>query len=297
MTSRRFCKAALFTVSVGGALVLCGGAESFSQDAPTVSDPAYEACAFDMERAPQNAYDSCAQYVRESASGNSENIQRAKDWLGLHAALRPYVRFVRSLTANDNAKFIVYEPDMTIELPQVDERDELGNVKIARRFANITEEGLLRKAEAVYPGPAEMVQELFANWAGWPFGQNGPMEPFWGVPIKGQHNASVVTARAVRYYYDEWQDFRGGQKIEPIMEVWHITLNYDGVIQRFDRYEHAGTSFEDVYVADMTLVWDFQCGGLCGGGFKRNKVVVLNRHGDVSALFMDAPENGAMTFY
>jgi len=47
----------------------------------------------------------------------------------------------------------------------------------------------------------------------------------------------------------------------------------------------------------MTLVWDFQCGGLCGGGFKRNKVVVLNRHGDVSALFMDAPENGEMTFY
>jgi hypothetical protein len=295
--SRRFCKAALFTVSVGGASILLGGAKSFSQDAPTVSDPAYEACASDMEHAPQNAYDSCAQYVHDSASGNSENIQKAKDWLATHAVYRPYVRYVQSLTPDDKAKFIVYEPDMTIELPNVDEHDDFGTVKIARKFDNLTEEGLLRKAEAVYPGPSEMLRLFFVNWAGWPFGQNGPMEPFWGVPVKGEHNASVVTARAVRYYYDERQDYTKSPKLGPIAEVSRITLGYDGVIRHFDRFAHVGASFEDVYVADMTLVWDFQCGGLCGRGFKRNKVVVLNRHGDVISLFMDAPENGEMTFY
>lgn len=76
-----------------------------------------------------------------------------------------------------------------------------------------------------------------------------------------------------------------------------MTLAYDGVIRHFDRWSHPGASFEDVYVADMTLMWDFGCGGLCGGAFQRNKVVVLDRHGDVTALFLDAPMNFEITFY
>jgi hypothetical protein len=272
-------------------------AASYSQDAPASVDPSYEACVSDMAHAPQNAYDSCARYVHESASGNSENIQKAKDWLETHAVYRPYVRYVQSLTPHDRAKFIVYEPDMAIELPQVNEKDDFGTVKIAREFGSLTEEGLLRKSEAVYPGPSEMLRMFFANWAGWPYGQSGPMEPFWGVPAKEKHDLSVVTARAVRYYYDERQDYTKNPKLGPIAEVSRMTLDYNGVIRHFDRYTHAGTTFKDVYVADMTLMWDFSCGGLCGGSCQRNKVVVLDQHGDVTALFLDAPMNFETTFY
>ncbi len=278
--------------------VLSAGAVCFSQEAPSNADGAFVACAFDIDHAPQNAYDSCAQYVRESVSGKPENLQKAKDWLAMHEVYRPYVRYVLSLTPDDKAKFIVYEPDMTIELPQVDERDDFGIMKIARKFANLTEEGLLRKAEAVYPGPAEMLREFLGSWAGWPEGQNGPMEPFWGVPEKRANPAaSVVTSAAVRYYQDAREDFTRNPKLGPIMRVSQITLEYDGVIRHFNRYAHSGATFEDVYVADLTLIWDFHCGDLCGGGFKRNKVVVLNRHGDVTALFMDAPENSETTSY
>jgi hypothetical protein len=278
--------------------LLCVGVECFSQETATVPDAAYEACASDIDHAPQNAYDSCARYVRESDSGNPENISKAKEWLETHAVYRPYVRYVQSLTPDDKSKFIVYEPDMTIELPQVNEHDELGTLRIARKFGNLAEEGLLRKAEAVYPGPGEMLRMFFVNWAGWPGGQSGPMEPFWGVPEKAANpDASVVTARAVRYYYDARQDYRRDPKIGPIMKASHVTLEYDGTIQHLDRYVHAGASFEDVYVADLTMMWDFHCGGLCGGGFRRNKVVVLDRHGDVRALYLDAPTNFETTIY
>jgi hypothetical protein len=294
---RRVGRLALFSASLAGFLLLFVSRTTFSQDSPALADPAYEACAFDIDHAPQNAYESCARYVQDATSTNSGNIQKAKDWLNTHAVYRPYVRFVLSLTPDDKAKFIVYEPDMTIELPNVDEHDDFGTVKIARKFGNLTEEGLLRKAEAVYPGPSEMLRMFFVNWAGWPYGQSGPMEPFWGVPEKEKHDLSVVTARAVRYYYDERQDYTKNPKLGPIMEVSRMTLGYDGVIRHFDRWSHAGASFEDVYVADMTLMWDFGCGGLCGGAFQRNKVVVLDRHGDVTALLLDAPMNFEITFY
>ena len=295
--SRRVCRVALFGASLVGLLFFSVEAASFSQDSPTVSDPAYEACSSDINHAPQDAYDSCARYVEESTSGNAENLQKAKEWLTVHAVYKPYVRYVQSLTPDDKAKFIVYEPDMTIQLPQVDEHDDFGTVKIARTYSSLTEERMLRKAEAVYPGPSEMLRMFFVNWAGWPYGQSGPMEPFWGVPEKENHDMSVVTARAVRYYYDERQDYTRNPKLGPGVEVSRMTLSYNGVIRHFDRYAHAGASFEDVYIADMTLAWDFHCGGLCGGGFKRNKVVVLDKGGDVNALFMDAPENSEMTFY
>jgi hypothetical protein len=295
---RRSCRVALFGASVGGVLLFCGGMKSFSQDAPTVLDAAYEACSFDIEHAPQNAYDSCALYVRESASGNSENIQKAKEWLEMHAVYRPYVRYVQSLTPDDKAKFIVYEPDMTIELPAVDEQDEFGTVKIARKFGNLTEEGMLRKAEAVYPGPAEMIREIFVNWGGWPSGQDGPMEPFWGIPERTPNpDLKVVTARAVRYYYDQREDYKRAPKLGPMLAVASVMMDYEATIRHHDRYVHGDATFEDVYVADLTMMFDLHCGGLCGGGFGRNKVVVLDRRGDVTALFLDAPMNFETEFY
>ncbi len=295
-TLRRICGMTFLPATVIAFLFASGS--TLSQDAPAVTELAFEACASDIDHAPQDAYDSCARYLRDSGARNSENIKKAKEWLETHAVYKPYVRYVKSLTPDDKAKFIVYEPDMTIELPQLNEQDELGTVKIARKFGNLTEEGLLRKAEAVYPGPAEMLRMFFVNWAGWHGGQSGPMEPFWGVPERTPNpDLSVVTARAVRYYYDQREDYKRAPKLGPMVAVSRVTMDYDGTIRHHDRYVHGDATFEDVYVADLTMMLDLHCGGLCGGGFKRNKVVVLDRHGDVTALFLDAPMNFETMFY
>src|ERR1700761_5541409 len=120
-------------------------AMSSSQTSSAMADPAFEACASDMDHLPANAYESCAEYVRETPSESSANIARAKDWLQIHAVYRPYVRYLKSLTSDDNASFLVYRPDMSIDLPQVNQADEFGSIKIERKFANTAEEAMLRE--------------------------------------------------------------------------------------------------------------------------------------------------------
>ena len=66
---------------------------------------------------------------------------------------------------------------------------------------------------------------------------------------------------------------------------------YTGEIRWLNNYSHANYKFKDVYVADLTLQWGFDCGSLCGVGFTRNKVVVLDGQGKVLAMYLDAPVN------
>ena len=41
----------------------------------------------------------------------------------------------------------------------------------------------------------------------------------------------------------------------------------------------------------MTLSWGQTCGGLCGAGFTRNKIVVMKPDGEILYVFLDDPEN------
>ncbi|HUE42972.1 MAG TPA: hypothetical protein VMP12_05375 [Candidatus Sulfotelmatobacter sp.] len=268
------------------------GAVCFSQDTAARGDGSFEACAADMDKAPGDAYDSCGRFVEHSPTGDSENVRKAKDWLGVNAPKRPFVRFLKSLSSDNQARFIVYQPDMTIELPPADRETSSGKLKISRSFGNLTEEAMLRKAEAVYPAPAEMIHLLFTGWSGWPFGSSENMEPIWGVPGNDEIVlTSTVTARAVRYYYDIVLEAEKDPKMPSGFNAMGTSLDYEATIHYLDRYKHGEDSYESVYVANLDLTWGFSCGGLCGMGFTRNKVVILDRPGDVIALYLDAPVN------
>jgi hypothetical protein len=58
-------------------------------------------------------------------------------------------------------------------------------------------------------------------------------------------------------------------------------------------YERAGKTFNNVYVANMTLTWAQVCGGLCGSGFTRNKIVVMSPSGEILDMFLDDPVNNS----
>jgi len=268
------------------------GVACFARGATAQGDDLFAACASDMEKSPGDAFESCSRFLKESPAGDSANIQKAKDWLGMNAPKRPFVRYLKSLSRDDKARFVVYQPDLTIDLPQVDRKTRTGKVKIKRSFGNLTEEAMVRKAEAVYPSPSEMIHQLFWLWGGWPTGGTKDMEPIWGAPGNDRiMQTETITARAVRYYYDIALAAEKNPKMASGVEEKHTELEYAAAIHYLDRYKHGEESYESVYVANLDLTWGFTCGDLCGMGFTRNKIVVLDRHGEVIAMYLDAPVN------
>lgn len=115
---------------------------------------------------------------------------------------RPLIEFLQGLSEDAHAAWIVYHPDMMIDLPQTSDDKGRYKIHIARSFADATEEGMLRRAEAVYPGPSEMIQDLFRSLNG-PVDESAKeMVPIWGSPGNDDIELTKITARAVRYYYD-----------------------------------------------------------------------------------------------
>ena len=195
-----------------------------------------------------------------------------------------------SVVADQKAPWIVYEPDMEIQLPQTSEAEGPYKIQIARSFADRTEEAMLRKAEAVYPGPDKMIQDLFRSY--WSDRLPKEMAPLWGIPGNDDLIATrTVTARAVRYYYDLSLAARKNPTLPTGFTAMGSSLKYEAAIKYFNQYPHGEDVFNRVYVADLTLECGFVCGGLCGMGFTRNKVVVLDSHGDVLAMYLDAHGN------
>ena len=259
------------------------------QDKATPKNDPYSVCIAKIKSAPQDAYDPCRQYLEQSSSDDAKRIQWVKNWVAQYEKKRPYSQFLQNLTTDQEAAWIVYEPDMAIELPQTSENEGPYKIQIARSFADRMEEAMLKKAEAVYPGPDKMVQDLFRSyWAELP----KEMAPLWGIP--GNDNielTTTVTARAVRYYYDLSLAARKNPQLPTGFTALSSTLKYEAGIKYFNQYAQNEYTFDNVYVADLTLEWGFNCGGLCGMGFTRNKVVVLDSQGNVIAMYIDAHGN------
>ena len=95
------------------------------------------------------------------------------------------------------------------------------------------------------------------------------------------------------YYYNISQALRDqeGKPKENSYKFLSSSLKYEASIKRMDVYERAGRSFSNVYVANMTLTWAQICGGLCGSGFTRNKIVVMSPDGQILEMFLDDPVN------
>ncbi len=283
-------KARLFTASILS--VQLASVQIPVQDKTMTGNDPYSLCISEIRSAPQDAYNPCKQYLEQSPSDDAKRIQYVNNWLTQYEKVRPYVQFLKSLTADQEAAWFVYEPDLVIQLPQTSEEEGLYKIQIGRSFTDRTEEDMLRKAEAVYPGPGKMIQDVFTSLRYWANESPKEMVPIWGVP--GNDNiqlTSTVTARAVRYYYDLTLAARRNPHLPTGFTALSASLNYKAEIKYFSEYTHLKDVFRGVYVADLTLEWAFICGGLCGMGFTRNKVVVLDSQGNVIALYQDAPVN------
>ena len=264
-----------------------------AQDESAGRTDAYSVCILKIRNAPQDAYDSCNQYLEHSSSDDAKRVQWVKNWVTRYEKLRPYAQFLQNLTTGQKAAWIVYEPDMAIQLPQTSEEEGPYKIQIARSFAGRMEEAMLSKAEAVYPAPNKMIQDLFRSYG--PNQLPKEMTPLWGIP--GNDNielTTTVTARAVRYYYDLSVAARRDSALPTGFTAMGSSLKYAAGIKYFNQYSHGEDTFQRVYVADLTLEWGFVCGGLCGMGFTRNKVVVLDSQGDVVAMYLDAPVNSEL---
>jgi hypothetical protein len=284
-------KARFFTTSLLCFVIAPVG--SSLQDQAVSGNDRYDICVAKIESAlPQEAYNSCTEYLEQSRSDHTEHVQRVETWVMLYKEIRPYMQFLQSLTLDEKARWLLYEPDMAVKLPQTSETEGPYTIQIARSFANLTEEALLRKAEAVYPGPNEMIRDALQSSGGRVDELLREMAPIWGEP--GNDNielTKVVTARAVRYYYDLTLAARKEPRLPTGFTALRTALKYKAAIKYLDRYSHGKDAFDSVYVADLTLEWGFTCGGLCGMGFTRNKLVVLDGHGNVVAMYLDAPIN------
>lgn len=211
------------------------------------------------------------------------------------------MQFLQGLTTDQKAAWLVYEPDMTIQLPQTSEKKGPYKIEISRSFGGSKEEGMLREAEAVYSSPSKMVEDVFRFLDDRePDGKGNErtreMAPLWGMRGNDEiESTQIVTARAVRYYYDLTLAVRHNPHLPSGFDAVNTDLKYTAAIKHFDHYSHNHNHkedrFENVYVADLTPKWGFGCGVLCGMGFTRNKLVVLGDKGEVIAMYLDAPEN------
>jgi hypothetical protein len=274
---------------------------ALAQDA--AAPHSYEHCTASIKNTPQDAYEPCKQYLEQMPLDDPNHIECVKKWIADYDKALPYVQFLQGLTADEKAAWLVYEPDMTIQLPQTSEPKGPYKIEISRSFANSNQEAMLRKAEAVYSSPSDMVAKVFRSLDDWePDGQGNERTreraPLWGMRGNDEiQSTQIVTARAVRYYYDLTLAVRQNPHLPSGFDALNTDLKYTATIKHFDHYsrkhDDKEDSFENVYVADLTLKWGFGCGGLCGMGFTRNKLVVLNDKGEVIAMYLDAPENSS----
>ena len=264
------------------------------QAAPRSSRRSYDLCTERMRSDPQSAYEICGEYLRKYPNDDDRLVRFVREWITSYEKVQPYIKSLRSLAPSDSAaSWLIYEPDLSVYIPEVVERDGNHPVETGRSFDGAGEEAMLMKAEAVYPAADKIIGKILSHpwfWAGNLPDGDGPI--WWEGGKESVLSAEVVTASAVRYYYELSQSLRRDPKLLINgFEMWRTSFKYAASIKYHEGYARGRERFTDVYVADLNLEWSHTCGGLCGRGFKRNKVVVLNRGGEVLAMFLDAPEN------
>jgi len=263
-----------------------------AQDDPATKSDAYELCIAEIKDAPMKAYSSCKQYLEQTPHDDAAHREHVSTWIARYEKVLPYIQFLQGLSPDTNAPWFVYRPDMGVRLPETSDTVGPYKIQISRSFNGSNEEEMLRRAEAVYSSPANMIADVFTSLGYFADKTPEDMAPIWGIPGNDNiQSTNVVTARAVRYYYDLSLAVRANPHLPTGFDALATALKYNGVIRRFDRYTHKEDTFENVYVADLTLEWGFNCGGLCGMGFTRNKLVVLDANGSVIAIYLDAPVN------
>ena len=257
---------------------------------------AYFLCINNMNE-PQTAYPLCSEYLRKYPDDDKRLVEFARQWIKAYEKIWIYLSSLQPLVTSDASQsWMIYKPDLEKKILNVSDKDDSHKIEITRRFDSPEVDEFLKKAEAVYPSAEKISHNLFENWryfsqpeASLPYGE----PKWWTGYFDTILSTEIVTTGAVLYYQNLSEQLqKNNDKIKENSFTFHSTeLKYLASIKKLKKYERNGQTFNDIYLADMTLIWSQACGGLCGHGFTRNKVVILDENGNILEMFLDAPVN------
>ncbi len=284
---------------IAAILLSISGLALAQEDAKANQAAAYYRCTGYMEKDPHKAYEYCSDYLKAYPNDNKARIDNVAKFVTAYQKISRYLKSVPithfvEITPN----WAVYSPGLLATIPTEESRDANYPILIKREFGSPAGEKLLAKAESLYKNPEGFDLVLFKGWRHIA-DENSVLpdgEPqWWSGTSTGILATDLVTTQAVLYYYNVLQTLREKQgKLKETSATYSsANLDYKSSIKKMDVYERAGKTFRDVYVANMTLTWGQVCGGLCGFGFTRNKIVVMSANGEILEMFLDDPVNNS----
>jgi len=268
----------------------------FAQEDIKAKHGAYYLCINSMEKEPQQAFARCSEYLKTYPDDDKRLTDFVKGWISAYEKISRYIDSTNNFLVSDAAQtWSIYKPDLSKKIPIIKEIDRPHKIEIFREYNSPFEEDLLSKAEAVYENPKDVQKDLLAGWrylsnpnTALPDGE----AKWWSGSSDSILSTDVVTTGAVLYYYNISRKMQADNKQKIGGFVFQRSeLKYQSSIKKLAKYDRGGKSFSNVYVADMNLTWGQVCGGLCGEGFTRNKIVVLSEKGEVLEMFLDNPVN------
>jgi hypothetical protein len=163
--------------------------------------------------------------------------------------------------------------------------DEVFQLSIERDFDSPEEQELIQIAESVYPAREDVLAVYEVDRLGEP-----PDGDLWWYTDYGELVPYAITTEAIDYYADlilQWREGYPTLFIGPFFPTYWLT--YTANIDYQEMYENEGQTFTDVYVVTMELDWGGVWGPLAGGGFTKERVVVLSPDGESLGIFGDGP--------
>lgn len=279
------------------AILLSMNGSTLAQEDIKAKHAAYYQCANNIEKDRHKAYEYCSDYLSKYPNDDKRLTEFAGRFVTAYKKISQYVKSVSPQDFEITVTgWAVYRPALLATIASEDSKDAKYPILIKREYSSPDEEKLLAKAEALYKNPEKVEAELLTQWGY--IAQESVILPdgkpkWWSGSFSTILATDVVTTEAVLYYYNISHAFRNNQGYVNgnLFKFLSSSLKYDASIKKMDVYERAGRSFRNVYVANMTLTWGQVCGGLCGSGFTRNKIVVMSQSGEIFEMFLDDPVN------
>ena len=281
------------------AILMCASGPVLAQEDVKAKHAVYTLCVENIEKDPHKAFEYCSDYLNKYPNDNKTQTELVGKFITAYKKISQWLKSVPAdYFTEKTAKWAVFRPGLLATIPTENSRAGNYSILIKREYGSRDENKLLAKAETLYKNPDRVDLELLKQWRynAEPYVILPDGEPkWWGGPTSSIQTAELVSTGAVLYYYNISQSFRSneGKLNSDSFRFLSSTLKYEASIKKMDVYERSGKSFNNVYVANMTLTWGQVCGGLCGSGFTRNKIVVMSPSGEILEMFLDDPVNNS----
>jgi len=281
------------------AILMCANGPVLAQEDIKAKHAAYYLCIEHIEKDPHKAFEYCSDYLNKYPNDDKRLTEFAGKFVTAYKKISEWAKSVPlDYFTEKTTKWAVFSPGLLATIPT--ENSRVGNyaILIKREYGSPDEDKLLAKAETLYKNPEPIELELLKQWRyiAEPYVLIPDGEPkWWTGSVDTILAAELVSTGAVLYYYNISQTLRSneGKLKEKSFQFLSSNLKYEASIKKMDVYERSGKSFNNVFVANMTLTWGQVCGGLCGSGFTRNKVVVMSPSGEILEMFLDDPVNNS----